>query len=170
VSPDFSIRPPQQTDRSAIRSVLSSAFRRDAEAILVEKLTQAGAIKTELVAEENGAVIGYCAFSEVTADPMMDGILLGLAPLAVLNERQGNGAGKALTMRGLEICRQQNAALIVVLGEPDYYSRFGFQPASDHNIKWAAMDAGAAFQLIDFGGITSNVYHAINYHPAFSEV
>jgi len=170
MSADISIRKADIDDRPTILSVLRDAFRRDAEAVLVEKLWQGGAIKNELIAEEDGIVTGYCAFSTVTADLTLSGLLLGLAPLAVLNERQGKGVGKALAMRGLEICRQQQAALIVVLGEPEYYSRFGFCPASDYDVKWAAMDAGRAFQLIDFGDITGATPYKINYHSAFSEV
>ncbi len=170
MSAEISIRLADANDRPAILDVLRDAFRRDAEARLVEILWQAGAMKTELVAEEEDVVIGYCAFSPVTAEPRLDGLLLGLAPVAVLNERQGHGAGKALVMRGLEICRQHQTALIVVLGEPEYYSRFGFKPASDYDVKWAAMDAGRAFQLIDFGDITGATPHKISYHSAFSEV
>jgi len=170
VSAEIFIRPADEKDRPAILNVLCDAFRREDEARLVEKLWQAGAMTTELVAEEDGVIIGYCAFSVVTSEPALDGLLLGLAPLAVLNERQGNGVGKALAMRGLEICHQQDAALIVVLGEPGYYSRFGFKPASDYDVSWAAMDAGRAFQLIDFAGITGATPHKISYHSAFAEV
>ena len=170
MSAEISIRLADKTDRPAILNVLRDAFRREDEARLVEKLWQAGAMTTELVAEEDDIVIGYCAFSIVTAEPALEGLLLGLAPLAVLNERQGKGVGIALAMRGLEICHEKNAALIVVLGEPEYYSRFGFKPASDYDVSWAAMDAGRAFQLIDFAGITGATPYKINYHSAFAEV
>ena len=164
------IRPPTTDDRPAILNVLRDAFRRDDEATLVDALWRDDAMPVELIAEEAGRVIGYCGFSPVKAEPALEGRLLGLAPLAVTNERQGQGVGKTLAMHGLERCRERDAALIVVLGEPEYYSRFGFKPASDHNIKWAAMDAGRAFQLIDFGGVTGSTAHTINYHTAFSQV
>ncbi|MEZ5894084.1 MAG: N-acetyltransferase [Parvularculaceae bacterium] len=163
------IRAPESKDRPAILAVLRDAFRRDAEAELVEALWRDDAMKVELIAENDG-VIGYCGFSPVTAEPALSGELLGLAPLAVANERQGHGVGKALAMKGLDLCRRRGAALVVVLGEPEYYGRFGFKPASDHNVVWAAMDAGRAFQLIDFGGVTGSTPLSIHYHPAFSEV
>ncbi len=164
------IRAPSTSDRPAALSVVRDAFRREAEAALIEKLWAEDAIDIELIAEQESVIIGYCAFSAVTAAPTLDGKLLGLAPLAVLNEYQGRGVGKALAMQGLEACRANNAALVVVLGEPDYYSRFGFKCASDFQINWAVMDAGAAFQLIDFNGVTDGEPHMIHYHPAFSEV
>ncbi len=166
----ITIRAPLAGDRPAILTVLRDAFRREAEAQLVEALWRDQAMAVELIAEDAEGVIGYCGFSPVTAEPALDGLLLGLAPLAVMNERQGLGVGKALTMSGLEICRQLDAALIVVLGEPDYYTRFGFKPASEYGVTWAAMDAGRAFQLVDFHDTIGVDAHRIHYHAAFSEV
>ena len=164
------IRTPTDTDRPAILHVLRDAFRREEEAKLVELLWRDDAMKVEVVAEESGEIIGYCGFSPITTEPVREGVLFGLAPLAVLNDRQGKGVGKALAMKGLEACRKQNAAMVVVLGEPDYYSKFGFKPACEFNAKWAALDAGPAFQLIDFEGVTDGSPLLIHYHPAFSEV
>ena len=170
MSETLAIRTPDADDHGAILSVLRDAFRRDDEARLVDALWRDGAMTVELIAEENDRIVGYCGFSGVTAEPTLDGTLLGLAPLAVANEFQGRGVGKALAMAGLEMCRKQGAALVVVLGEPDYYSRFGFKPASDFDVRWAAIDAGRAFQLIDFAGVAGAEPVQIHYHPAFSSV
>ncbi|GJL91985.1 GNAT family N-acetyltransferase [Hyphococcus sp.] len=166
----LTIRAQDVNDRAAVLSVLRDAFRRDDEARLVEALWREDAMIIELVAEQDGRIVGYCAFSEVTAEPALDGLLLGLAPLAVINVQQGQGHGKALAMAGLELCRQRGAKLVVVLGEPEYYSRFGFTPASDYIVSWATMDVGRVFQLIDFGGVTGAAPIRIHYHPAFSAV
>lgn len=170
MSDPLTIRAPTDTDRPAILHVLRDAFRREEEANLVELLWRDDAMNVEVIAEEEGEIVGYCGFSPITTEPASEGILFGLAPLAVLNARQGHGIGKALAMKGLEECRNKNAELIVVLGEPDYYARFGFKPAADFNAKWAALDAGPAFQLIDFEGVTDERPLLIHYHPAFSEV
>jgi len=170
MSETLAIRTPDADDHGAILSVLCDAFRRDDEARLVDALWRDEAMTVELIAENNDRVVGYCGFSGVTAEPALDGTLLGLAPLAVVNELQGRGIGKALAMAGLEICRERGAALVVVLGEPDYYSRFGFKPASDFDVRWAAMDAGRAFQLIDFAGVAGAEPVQVHYHSAFSSV
>ncbi len=164
------IRSPDEADRPAILSVLTAAFGRDDEARLVEKLWAAKAMVLEFAAEQGNAITGYCAFSNVTADPAIGGLLLGLAPVAVAPGSQNSGIGKVLVEHGIHGCRSNDAALIVVLGAPKYYERFGFEPASSFNMRWAVQDAGDAFQLIDCAGVASSVAHKIDYHPAFSEV
>ena len=163
------IRAPR-SEREAILAVVRAAFDQDDEARLVERLWDENAIRRELVAELDGAVAGYCAFSEVVAEPPMNGLLLGLAPVAALPEQQGREVGTRLVRIGLALAKAEGASLVVVLGEPRYYARFGFEPASRYNIHWAAKDAGDAFQLIDFAGAADGLPHAIHYHPAFSEV
>jgi predicted N-acetyltransferase YhbS len=59
---------------------------------------------------------------------------------------------------------------VVVLGEPKYYGRFGFEPASRKNMSWATADAGDAFQLLDFGAVFDNKPRKISYHSAFNGV
>ncbi len=166
----LAIRVPAATEQPSILSVLRAAFDGDDEARIVEKLWTAGAMTRELAAVENKEIVGYCAFSEVTATPPIKGRLFGLAPVAVTPRRQNAGIGAALVKAGLALCENDGAALIVVLGEPDYYGRFGFAPASGVNVRWAAMDAGDAFQLIDYAGVADGAAYKIEYHPAFSEV
>jgi len=166
----ITIRAPEESERPAILSVICAAFGQEDEAHLVDKLWMAHAIAHEFIAEADGVIIGYCAFSEVTAEPAMKGRLFGLAPVAVAPARQRRGAGKTLIERGLDACRTDGASLIVVLGAPDYYGRFGFEPASKSNIKWGVKDVGDAFQLINFAGVTGDKPRTINYHPAFAEV
>lgn len=164
------IRAPIEADRPEILAVVRAAFKRDDEARLVEKLWTAQAMVSEFVSQQNNEIIGYCGFSKVTAAPAIDGLLLGLAPLAVAPGHQKKGVGAHLVEQGLNACRTRDTALIVVLGEPEYYGRFGFEPASKFNISWAAMDAGDAFQLIDYAGVAGNDAYKIDYHPAFSEI
>jgi len=60
---------------------------------------------------------------------------MGLAPMAVLPERQRNGVGSALVRRGLELLRYDACPFVVVLGHPDYYPRFGFDRASRFGLR-----------------------------------
>ena len=163
----LTIREAADEDRPAILKIVEAAFARADEAAIVEKLWADDAIALDLVAEMNGAPVGHCAFSPVTADPSLKGALLGMAPVSVAPDHQNKGVGAAMIETGIDYCRSRGASLLVVLGEPHYYSRFGFEPASAKNIRWDAMDAGDAFQLIDFASLTETPQRTIRYHDAF---
>lgn len=171
----FVIRKVKTEDRKAVSAVLASAFERKAEAELVERLWAEHAIQFERLAEVSGVIVGYCAFSPVACKPDLDGLLLGLGPLAVAPEHQRQGVGAALVKEGLKLCRSNNARLIAVLGDPDYYARFGFEPAAKKKMTWAGFDAGDAFRIItqdgdDFGELAPDDIRTIHYHPAFNAV
>lgn len=159
------IREAQKSDRPEILKVVEAAFGQPDEARLVEALWDAAAMTLEVVALRGGELIGYCAFSPVTVEPPLEGPAFGLVPAAVAPADQRRGIGAATIRSGIELARARGASLIVVVGEPDYYSRFGFAPAAPRNIRWAAMDAGDAFQVIDFTGSPANIARLVHYHP-----
>jgi putative acetyltransferase len=120
------VRDARPGDFDAIRSLLRAAFGGDAEARLVELLRADGAAEIELVAEdESGTIAGHILFSPIAA-PLL---ALALAPLAVLPGRQRSGIGSALIADGHERARARGWQAVFVLGEPDYYRRFGFDAA-----------------------------------------
>jgi putative acetyltransferase len=81
-----------------------------------------------LVAEEDGEVVGHVILSYVNLD---DGRpLLELGPIAVLPERQGEGIGGMLVRAGLAAADARGEPLVLLLGHPTYYPRFGFVSAS----------------------------------------
>lgn len=124
------IRPATAADAPEIFALVAAAFGQDAEARLVDRLRASDRLSCELVAEEEGAIAGHLAFSPVRIDEHSgDGRWWGLAPLAVAPERQKQGIGAALARAGLEAAGRAGATLVVVLGSPAYYSRFGFLPA-----------------------------------------
>ncbi len=169
------IRDAVDDDHDALHGLIASAFGRDDEAQLMRKLWSEHAVEIELVAETGGVVVGYCAFTPITCKPELDGLLLGLGPLAVAPEHQRQGVGAALVEKGLQHCRARNARLIAVLGDPDYYARFGFEPAAKRKMTWAGFDAGDAFRVIahsddDFGPISPGDIRTIHYHNAFDMV
>lgn len=156
-----------QAARSDILRILTAAFGGPDESRLVERLWALDAIDHERLAMIDGDIVGYCAFSRVTVSPPVAGVVLGLAPVAVIPARQGEGVGSALIRDCLETVRV-NAAAVVLLGHKDYYPRFGFAPASRKGVAWDARDAGDAFQLIDFAGAFDGAPRKVSYHPAFS--
>ncbi|MEO1136393.1 MAG: N-acetyltransferase [Pseudomonadota bacterium] len=163
----LTIRETTPTDRENVLAVIEAAFGGADEANLVDALWQEDAIALDLVALEDSKVIGHCAFSQITAKPAIKGAALGLAPVSVAPDRQRSGVGAALIETGLDICKTRGVKLVVVLGEPAYYSRFGFRPGARQNISWAALDAGDAFQILDWAGL-GDTPRQVHYHPLFS--
>jgi putative acetyltransferase len=122
-------RPEQSGDEAAIRRVNEIAFERADEADLVDALRGSEAWLSEfsIVAEDDSGIVGHALFSLVELDGGVE--LLSLGPMAVVLDRRRSGVGTALVRDGLERARQTSYPLVVVVGHPDYYSRFGFEPA-----------------------------------------
>ncbi len=166
------IRDVHDADHDDVCAIVTAAFGQDDETALVERLWAAGAITIERLAEIDGKIVGYCAFSPITCTPKLDGVLLGLAPVAVAPAHQRTGLGAAMIEDGLKACREAGARLIAVLGDPKYYARFGFEPGAVKKIRWAVQDAGDAFRVIvddenPIDDMNTNEPRLIHYHPAF---
>jgi putative acetyltransferase len=119
------IREELETDRRAIHDVVAAAFAEGPEADLVDDLRAECDEVISLVAEDEDGIVGHVLFSPMEA-PFR---ALGLAPVAVVPERQGEGIGSALIRAGLDQARRAGWQAVFVLGEPGYYQRFGFDPA-----------------------------------------
>lgn len=139
------VRKEAPADIEAIHALHAAVFPTAAEAALVDALRTAGRLATSLVAVENDEVIGHVAFSPITIDGELSG--LGLAPVAVRVDCRQRGVAARLVQHGLELCRQAGTGLVVVLGDPKYYARFGFEPGSRFALR-DEYEAGDAFQVI----------------------
>lgn len=117
-------------DIDAIFALTQQAFQdhphsQQTEGYIIDALRAGGALTLSLVAREDGRVVGHIAFSPVSvSDGAADWYALG--PVAVLPAEQGRGIGKALIEAGLAALKAQGATGCVVVGEPAYYTRFGF--------------------------------------------
>jgi len=118
-----------------IHSVIIQTFKRDAEAKLADKLRRSCADCLSLVAEDNGTIVGHIMFTPVQIKNAKTVQGMGLAPMAVIPSRQRRGIGKMLVKKGLNLLQEKGCPFVIVLGHPEYYPRFGFQPASSFNIK-----------------------------------
>lgn len=121
------IRQVMPMDRAAIRKVEELAFGRTDEAELVDALVAAGDDALELVAQRDSEVIGHILFSTLLVESgnrSFSGVALG--PLAVLPEARRSGIGAALVDDAHRRLRLAGETLSVVLGDPDYYGRFGY--------------------------------------------
>ncbi|BCJ59477.1 GNAT family N-acetyltransferase [Micromonospora endophytica] len=131
------LRPEDPADTGAIRRVLAAAFARPdvatpPEVRLVDELRGSDAWLPELamVAEYGGEIVGYALLTRVQV--RSDGSsrpALALGPVAVAPHRQRIGLGGAVVQAALEAATELGERLVVVLGDPAYYRRFGFDRA-----------------------------------------
>ena len=124
------IRDERPGDAAEIGAVTAAAFvghpfSRGTEPMIVEALRAAGALALSLVAEEAGKILGHVAFSPLEMPAAGLG-WLGIGPLSVRPDRQGEGFGAALMKAGLARARAGGAAGCVLVGDLGYYGRFGF--------------------------------------------
>lgn len=123
----LSIRTAMHADRAAIRAVEERAFERNYEADLVEAIVAAGDAVLELVAVEDGSVVGHILFSRLKVQAgNKSQNAVALAPLAVAPSFQHSGIGGALIREGHVRLKEAGETLSVVLGDPDYYGRFRY--------------------------------------------
>ena len=135
------IRKEMEHDREAVRNVTieafeSSEFGYNQEAELIDLIRTQTQKHVSLVAEFESKVVGHILFSPVqvvSENATIEG--MGLGPLSVAVSQQNYGIGQRLVMTGLHELELAACPFVVVLGHPDYYSRFGFSPASHFGIQ-----------------------------------
>jgi putative acetyltransferase len=165
------IRPETEADRDSVYATNLSAFDTSAEANLVNALREQVAPVVSLVANDNGEVVGHIMFSPASLPEYSDLNVMGLAPMAVAPEHQRKGIGSALVREGLAQCRQLGVVVVVVLGHPKYYSRFGFMPSAVFGINSeydVPEEVFMAMELIPEA--LSGKSGTVKYHAAFNDV
>ena len=169
----MAIRLETHWDHDPVRRLLTAAFGRSAEARLVDELRESDSFVPNLclVAEQNSVIVGHILFSHVTleADPAAQ--VLALAPVAVYPAFQGRGIGSALIREGLSRAEARGEPLVVVLGHPDYYPRFGFVPASSLGIESPWPDIpDEAFMAKPLSSYRQDMRGVVRYPAAFDVV
>lgn len=127
----ITIRPEAAGDEATIHALTEEAFREmpfsdGDEQHVIDRLRADGDLTLSLVAEDAERIVGHIAFSPVTISDGASG-WYGLGPVSVWPELQGKGIGGALIRRGLADLGVAGAHGVVLLGSPEYYSRFGFE-------------------------------------------
>lgn len=168
----INVRAETTADAAAIAQVHTLAFGQPNEAQLVAAIRQSEQYVPELslVAEQAGGIVGHILFSQVSLVGEQTRSILCLAPLAVHPDWQRQGIGTALTEAGLAIADTLMAPLVVVLGHPAYYPRFGFEPSAAWGIQQpfsVPEDASMIKRLSHY----SDAYRGtIHYPPSFAVV
>ncbi len=174
------IRSEKVSDIEAIDNLLKAAFETEAEAHLVKNLRDHGALLFSLLVLDKGTeeIAAYLALSPVTIESSEGKArqALGLAPVAVSPRFQSQGLGSLIVRHWFEEYAEDFFQAVVVLGEPEYYQRFGFENAAQYNIFWSG-NSDKKLELLDYfmikelkKGFLKKVEGFAFYHPAFDEV
>ncbi|MHB8529459.1 MAG: GNAT family N-acetyltransferase [Caulobacteraceae bacterium] len=158
------LRAAARRDHRAIAEVVSAAFGQATEAEIIEAVRSEGAVVAEVVAEDDGVIVGHALFSRMGVIPAR--FVAALAPLAVRPNRQRQGVGSALTRAGVVRCAEAGAEAVVVLGHPAYYPRFGFSPAAAAKLASPYADR-PAFMALELREGALDAPLAVAYPKAF---
>ncbi|KAA5545421.1 N-acetyltransferase [Roseiconus nitratireducens] len=162
------IRTETAQDRPDIENIHRLAFGGDEEVELITALRGGGFVTLSLVAELDGEVVGHLLISPVAIKTEFDTVLAdSLAPLAVLPRFQRQGIGTALVESALQRCRRRGATIMVVLGQPEFYTRFGFDAKLAHRLEspFGSGDAWMALELVP--GALTGVEGRVEYPKPF---
>jgi putative acetyltransferase len=163
------IRQEASGDASAIRRVNVRAFGQPEEAALIEALRRRGASTLSLVALLADQIVGHILFTPVqieSEDLSFEAIALG--PMAVLPHYQRRGIGSELVQAGLEECRRAGHEIVVVVGHPEYYPRFGFLPAKRFGIRYEEEVPEEVIMILELReGALAGRSGIVRYQPEF---
>ena len=167
--PQILIRMEAPADQDAVREINEQAFGSPVEARIVDALRgSAGSIS--LVATNGDRVVGHILFTPVRIEPPARVRIAGLAPMAVRPGSQRGGIGSRLVRAGLDECRRHGYSAIVVLGHPEYYPRFSFEPAHTRDLKCEFRCAPEAFMVLELEvGALAGHRGLIRYRPEFND-
>ena len=144
-----------------IAAFLNAPHTSHTEQFIVNALREGGQLTLSLVAETGDVIVGHVALSPVRISDGTSG-WFGLGPVSVAPESQRRGIGSRLIHEALRSLRERRAGGCVVLGEPAYYGRFGFEPDPGLVLPNVPPEY---FRAISFG--TSRPRGIVAYHPAF---
>jgi len=161
-------RPETSIDHEAIRAVTIDAFGRPDEADLVDRLRRDGVVLLSLVAERGDAIAGHILFTRLpihTATAVVDAV--ALAPLSVRSDVQRQGIGSALIKDGVNRLLDAGERIVIVVGDPRYYQRFGFSRRLTRNLSCPL--SGPNFMAMELrAGALDDLVGEVKYPDAFA--
>jgi putative acetyltransferase len=130
----LTIRPEVPSDIPSIHTLTQAAFLHaphtaHTEQFIVDALRKAGALSLSLVAVDGEQLLGHVAISPVTISDGASG-WYGLGPISVMPQYQKQGIGSMLMVEVLEKLKESGASGCVLVGDPTFYTRFGFKQAA----------------------------------------
>lgn len=159
--------PGDAQERSAIYSINQAAFGGAEEAELVDRLREEGFVLASLVAEIPERIVGHILFSRMSIETAAGSVpAAALAPMAVLPEYQRRGFGGQLIRHGLNVLSERGERIVIVVGHPDYYPRFGFSTANTRSLE--SPFPQEAFMALELSpGALDGIRGKVKYPAAF---
>jgi putative acetyltransferase len=157
-------------DHGRVHAIQSAAFGRPDEAELVDALRASARPQLSLVAEVERRLVGHIFFSPVSIDGSMSTPpCAGLAPVGVLPTHQRGGIGSALIRTGLDRCSELGWKAVFLVGNPDFYSRFGFALAAPRGLRYESESFDSVFQVLELQrGALKGHRGWVRFHEAFA--
>ena len=167
----LTIRQETPKDIDSIRYVNEQAFGQKEEAEIIDKLRKRDVVTLSLVAVQADQIVGHILFSPVSVESEYSSFeAITLAPMAVLPEYQRKGIGSQLVRVGLEECLRLGHEIMVVVGHPDYYPRFGFVPAKTKGIDCEFEVPDEAWMILELReGALAGRKGTVKFQPEFQE-
>jgi putative acetyltransferase len=161
------VRRATAADRDAIFAVHAAAFPTPAEARLVVALEEDGDALLSLVAADGDAIVGHIFFSRLAVTAGSRPIAAAaLAPVAVVPARRYRGIGSGLIDTGLAMIGEEAIDYVFVLGDPEFYERFGFDAAI--GTRFASGHAGPYWLALPLGDAPLPRKGEVSYPRAFA--
>ena len=166
------IRKEKTADAAGIRAVHDAAFGQPGEGRLVDLLRENGGLVLSLVAASADAILGQVSYSPVRVEGAGDPWeALGLGPIGVLPAHQGRGIGSRLVRDSLDLLRDLGHEVVVLVGEPAWYSRFGFRNAAPEGLRLDFEVPQGAFQFLELSrGALRGRKGTVSYREEFAVV
>ena len=165
----ITVRDERPEDAGTIRDVHDAAFEGPVEGRIVHQLRRDAKPYVGLVAVDDAGVVGHIVFSGATLHCYNAPYpIIALGPMAVLPARQRSGIGSALVRAGLDACRHLGHDVVVVLGHPEFYPRFGFVPSRPVGVMTEYDVPDEAFMVLELSpGALRGRRGVVYYAPAF---
>ncbi len=170
----IAIRVERPDDRARSLEIEREAFGSDEEAAIVVAVRDLDG-SFALVAVDGDVVVGHVQMSRAWIG---DIDVLSLGPIGVAPPRQGEGIGSALVRAALGAAGERGEHVVMLLGSPAFYGRFGFRPGSEWGLSnpYAGVDEGdfviqeGDFQIAVAGGRQVELSGVVRWHPSFGDV
>ena len=120
------IRETHKSDFEEVFNLIYSSFGNQAEPDLVKQLILDGDVLINLVFELSDTIIGNVLVSKITMEPDVGLLCGGVAPVSVLPDQQSSGIGSQLMTEVIHESKKKGMDALFLLGDPNYYKRFGF--------------------------------------------
>jgi putative acetyltransferase len=154
------IRFARPEDHDAIVALTDAAFEGEERAVRVVRELEP---EISLVYEDDGAIVGHVMLTRME---MGEHRPFQLSPLSVAPSHQNRGIGSALTREALRLADEQGEPLVLILGHPTYYPRFGFEPAAPLGLE-APGDFGDAWMAVKLTAYDPAVRGRVAFPRAF---